>query len=370
MKREVRLLQQKAVNALVLAVEHFNRPHDIGRPEAVLILLDHGFEMLLKAGLLHRGGAIRDSGEAHTIGFATCVRRAVSTASVAFLSEEQALTLQSINGLRDAAQHHLLDISEAQLHLHAQAGVTLFADVYQAVFDQSLGGQLTRRVLPVSTELPRDLDFLVDREIDVIRELVKPGRRRRVEASAKLRTLCLMEAATAGETEVDDREVDRTLDLLADGRDWKECFPGIASLQLSTEGEGLAFSIRIVKKEGVPIHLVPEGTAGASVVAVKRVNELDYYSLGRDDVARQCGLSPPRTTAVIRALGLRDDLTYFKSISIGKMRVDRYSNAAVKKIREALVSGLDVEEAWAQHGYKRRARQERGRDVALASDTS
>ena len=108
MKREVRLLRQKGLDSLVLAIEHFNRPHDVGRPEAVLILLDHSFEMLLKAAILHRGGRIRARGEPNTISFEKCIRKALTDSSVAFLSEEQALTLQSVNGLRDAAQHHLV----------------------------------------------------------------------------------------------------------------------------------------------------------------------------------------------------------------------------------------------------------------------
>ncbi|MCR6489830.1 hypothetical protein M8542_44165 [Amycolatopsis sp. OK19-0408] len=80
---------------------------------------------MLKAAILHRGGWIRDPGEKSTIGFDQCVRRALSTGKIQFLSEEQALTLQSINGLRDAAQHHLLDIGEGQLYLQAQSGITL-----------------------------------------------------------------------------------------------------------------------------------------------------------------------------------------------------------------------------------------------------
>ena len=58
MKREVRLLKGKAAASLTLSIEHFNRPWDLGRGDAVLILLDHSFEMLLK-GLfeLNRAGA-------------------------------------------------------------------------------------------------------------------------------------------------------------------------------------------------------------------------------------------------------------------------------------------------------------------------
>lgn len=106
MKKEARILLEKAVNSLILSVELFNRPWDQGRVEAVLILLNHAFEMLLKAAILHRGGKIRERKAKQTIGFDKCVRVALSDGEIGFLTPEQALLLQSINSLRDAAQHH------------------------------------------------------------------------------------------------------------------------------------------------------------------------------------------------------------------------------------------------------------------------
>src|SRR3972149_10453819 len=138
MKREARLLIDKAGDSLLLSVEFFNRPHDRGRVSSSLILLDHAFEMLLKASILHRGGRIREKRAKETIGFDTSVRRGLTDGKIKFLSEEQALLLQTINGLRDAAQHHLLDISEGQLYLHVQSGVTLFPDLLKSVFEQDL----------------------------------------------------------------------------------------------------------------------------------------------------------------------------------------------------------------------------------------
>ncbi|MGQ9689600.1 MAG: hypothetical protein ACUVXF_12590 [Desulfobaccales bacterium] len=44
MKKEAKILLEKAINSLILSVEHFNRPWDRGRVEAVLILLDHAFQ--------------------------------------------------------------------------------------------------------------------------------------------------------------------------------------------------------------------------------------------------------------------------------------------------------------------------------------
>ncbi len=88
MKKEARLLLEKGINSLVLGIEHFNRPSDRGRIESVLIFLDHSFEMLLKASILHRGGKIRERRAKQTIGFDACVRKALSDSSVKFLTPE------------------------------------------------------------------------------------------------------------------------------------------------------------------------------------------------------------------------------------------------------------------------------------------
>ncbi len=100
MKREAKLLLEKACDALVLSIELFNRPHDRGRISGTLIQLDHGFEMLMKAAILHQGGRIREKRAKETIGFDTCVRRSLSDGRIRYLTEEQALILQTINGLR------------------------------------------------------------------------------------------------------------------------------------------------------------------------------------------------------------------------------------------------------------------------------
>lgn len=354
MRREVRLLRQKAIDSLILAIEHFNRPDNRGRVSSVLILLDHSFEMLLKAAILHRGGHIREPRAKQTIGFDACVRKALSDGRLKFLSEEQALSLQAINGLRDAAQHHLLEVPEQQLYLHAQVGVTLFRDILEGVFSEELAHHLPDRVLPVSTQPPKDLALLVQDEVEAIKGLLRPGSRRRVEARARLRSLAILEAITHAErTQPSDAELNRVLDRLGQGDDWGALFPGIASLALSVEGEGIPVHIRITKKEGVPIQLVPEGTPGASVVAVRRVDELGYYSLGVKQVAEHVGLSWPRTLAVIRFLRLQDDVECYKEFTIGSQVHKRYSQRAIERIRAHLPT-LDLDEVWDRCGPKRR----------------
>ena len=114
MKREAKHLLTRAVDSLVLSIEHFNRPHDRGRTETVLILGDHAFEMLLKAAITHRGGKIRKRKAPNTLGFEGCLNACILDPKVKFLKNEEADTLRILNGLRDGAQHHFILVSERQ----------------------------------------------------------------------------------------------------------------------------------------------------------------------------------------------------------------------------------------------------------------
>lgn len=352
MKREAKLFLEKACDALVLSIELFNRPHDRGRVSSTLIQLDHGFEMLLKAAILHRGGRIREKRAKETIGFDACVRRSLSDGKIKYLSEEQALVLQTVNGLRDAAQHHLLDISEGQLYVHVQSGVTLFRDILKKVFDQDLASHLPTRVLPVSTSPPTDLATLFESEVAEIKKLLKPGRRRRVEALARLRPLAILDATIRGEKgQPSNSDLRRIGHDVSAGRAWGDVFPGVAAVEIVAEGAGPSLALRLSKKEGIPIQLVAEGTPGASVVAVRRVDELGFYNLGAKQLAENVGLSMPKVVAVVDHLGLRSRQDCYKEIKIGRAVFKRYSQKAIGEIKQALQKE-SADEIWRKHHPK------------------
>jgi hypothetical protein len=346
MRREVRLLRGKALDSLILSIEHFNRPDDRGRASTVLILLDHAFEMLLKASILHRGGRIRDKKARETLGFDACVRKALSDALVKFLSEEQALTLQMINGLRDAAQHHLIDISEGQFYLHVQTGVTLFRDLLKAVFNEDLSTKMPARVLPISTVAPLDITMLYETETEEIKKLLAPKKRRRTEAYARLRPLAIFDATILGQKiQPSVGELQRKGDALLAGKTWQDTFIGASSVELTTDPTAPAISLRITKKEGIPVQLVPEGTPGASVVAVRRVDELGYYNLGAKQIAEKLSLTIPKVVAIVEYLRLRKNPELYKEFRIGKAIFKRYSPKAVEAIRSCLES-TSIDKIW------------------------
>ena len=353
MKKEARLLLSKAIDALTLSVELFNRPHDAGRVEAVLIHLDHSFEMLLKASIIHKGGRIVRPGDKHTIGFEECVGKTLSDAQVKCLSEEQAALLRWINAHRDAAYHHLLEISEPLLYFDAQAGLTLFRDLLHVVFGQKLQIHFSRRVLPLSTTPPTDLVALFDSDVAEVRKLLKPGTRRRTEALARLRSLAIVDSALRGEANPPGTPELRTIgESIAKGGQWDRVFAGVATVAVTSDGTGPSLALRVTKKEGVPVRLVDADAPGATVVGVRRVNELGFYNLGRNDLARHLGLSGPKTTALIWHLDLQSHDDYFKDIRIGKTSHKRYSQSALSRLREAIESE-SIDEIWTRYRQRR-----------------
>jgi hypothetical protein len=356
MKREAQMLLEKAGDSLLLGIEKFNCPFERGRVTSVLIALDHAFEMLLKASILQRGGRIRKRGAAETLGFDACVRVGLSDGKVKFLTEEKAFTLQMLNGLRDAAQHHLITIQEAQLYIHAQSAVTLFRDLLKTVFRKELSDYLPRRVLPISTQTPVDLSALFDSETSEIRQLLNRRKNARVEIDARLRPLAIVEATMQGrKTQPSKNELHKLERSLRRNRKWKDLFPGVSQIEISQHGSGPSLSLRLTKKAGLPVVLVPEGTPGASVVAVRRIDELAFYNLGARELASNVGLTMNKVVAVIRVLKLDQDPDCFKEVTVSKTKFKRYSQQAIPRIKEALrKKGID--EIWREYrrGAKKR----------------
>jgi hypothetical protein len=349
MKKEAKHLYEKAIDSLTLSIELFNRPNDCGRTHGVLIFLDHSFEMLLKAAIIHKGGKIREKRQKETIGFSACVRKAFSDAAIKFLNEEQTLTLQSINGLRDAAQHYTLEMSEQYLYFQAQAGLTLFRDIVRDVFEIELKTELPVRVLPLSTTPPVDIQAFFNTEVEEIRNLLQPSSRKKLEAIEKLRALAIMENSIQGnEYQPSNAELKKLSKQLVQGSDWNQIFPGVSTLTFTQNGYGPSLDLRIVKQEGIPVTIVPEGTQGAAVVAIKRVNELDFYSLGRDQLAKKLNYSGPKVTAAIQVFNVKDDPECFKQIKIGKVPFDRYSQKAIEKINGELTK-KSIDEVWEEY---------------------
>jgi len=146
LRRQAGALKLKAVASLRRGVRAFNDYEEEGRSSTVLLHFQHSFEMLLKAGLVQRGQRVFDVRDGRSFGFEKCINLGREHLNI---TDEEAGTLRALGALRDDEQHWMTTVAEGLLYLHCRAGTTLFNDLLQRIFDDSLAKYIPRRVLPL-----------------------------------------------------------------------------------------------------------------------------------------------------------------------------------------------------------------------------
>jgi len=353
MKRQVRQFRDRAINSLILGIEAFNRPYERGRVEAVLIWLNHAFEMLLKAAIVDRRGSVEDRATGESYTFQKCLN--IAQSDLQLLRQDAAMSLSTMNDLRDCAMHNILQLSEQLLYTHAQSAVSRFDELLRAAFAEPLAGYLPDRVLPVSVNPPRDLELLMDSELDQIKQLLAPGRRRKASARARLRPIAIMERNTVRNPgQPGPRELSRLMKRLAEGDPWRQLFPGVAALVFGGAGEGTPLSLFITRRQdgGIPVRVVAEGEEPTAVIAERRVDLLQAYPYGLRDMAVSLEVTAPKLLALITGRGFQSSDRYFREFTIGKSRFKRYSQAALHDLR-SILDRVDLDEVWREHQRSR-----------------
>jgi hypothetical protein len=345
LKQQARVLKRKALTSFITAAEAFNSPRDDGRVTKVLLHLQHAFEMLLKAALVQAGKHVFDQATGRSIGFERCIGLAMSDVEIK-LSESDAGTLRAIDAMRDDEQHWFNEVAEQILYLHVRAGVTLFDDILQRVFGERLARLFPVRVLPISADPPQDLALLLDDEYTQIKELLRPGRRARHEARARIRTLLAMEAHIEPETRVSDKDVDRVEKGIRGGDPRDKVFPRLSDVSTAVDGEGITVTVHFTKKEGAPVRYTADDSTPAA--AIRQIDLQNKFHRSPAELASAVGLSGPRAVALRRHLGIDDDESCRHDFQFGSTRHPRYSDNALTKMREA-VRHLDMEAIWKAH---------------------
>lgn len=338
LRREAGGLKNKAVASLRRAVRAFNDHDDDGRITTVLLHLQHAFEMLLKAGLVQCRQQIFDQRDGRAVGFEKCVNLARQHLGV---SDEEAGTLRAIDALRDDEQHWMTTVSEGLLYLHCRAGTTLFDDLLQRVFDDSLKRHLPHRVLPLSSEPPRDIQLLLDDEYSQITQLLTPGRRKRPEARARIRALLAMEAHVREDGVVSKKDVDRVERAIRAGGKRAQVFPRLSEIGTAVAGQGVQLQVRFVKKGGVPVRF----TGADEDVIAGAVRELDLqkkYHWSKATLAEKLALSSGRCKALRWHLGVDDDEDCRHDFVFGRLTLRQYSDNAYVRMRDAMADGTDL----------------------------
>ncbi len=263
------------------------------------------------------------------------------------LRDEDAGTLRAIDALRDDEQHWHNYLSEGLLYAHARAAVTLFDDLLDRAFHERLADHLPLRVLPISVEPPRDIQVLIDAEYRQIADLLKPGRRRRAEAQARIRSLLAMEAHVAEEVVVSKKDVNRVQKAIRSGKGRDEVFPRLLQLGTEITGEGMQVRVRFSKKEGAPVRLVGPDE-DAEIAAIREVDLQRKYHWSATELADKLRLSLPKSFALRRYLGIDGDPACRHDFVFGSQTHRRYSENAFTRMRDALAT-VDMEEVWETH---------------------
>ncbi len=338
MRKKTRMLLERAEHSLVFSIEVFNRPYENGRREAFLMLLDHAFEMLLKAAIFEKTGRIRPRRSTYSYGFEKFVSICLTSSRVKFLEPDSALTLKNVNAFRDAAAHDLLDISESLLYVHAQSSVTIFDNLSRAVFKRKLADVLPPRVLPVTASPPKDLTLIFDEEVTAIRGLLKGGVRKRELAEARLKALTIMEENVQDLTNASIRKqsLSTRARKLKAGVDWHSVLPLVAGLTMGELG-ALPVTIHLTKKAGIAVAIDQKAPIS---IALRYVDPEERYPFLTSELALKLNLTSSKVLSCIDYFQLKSKSDFHISLRGGKKTMfHRYSSRTLELIRKVVDSG-------------------------------
>ena len=343
MRKEARYLLDRSIDSIVVGIDHFNRLWDRGRTEAVLIFLDRAFELLLKAIIIERGGLISDKADRSlSIGSSECLRKCVSNENYRCLTNEQGITIQNLNLLRDAAQHYIVSISEGQLYVYAQSALSIYLGLLKSEFSIESGAKFPERLSLVSAAIPSDFSLMLDDEFATIKAMLSPGSRKRLDAKSKLRVFATLERSLGGnEIHYSDQGLTQIAKRIGKGEDWRKIFPGVETVRIDPDANSTGIVLKIAKsgEDADPITLVPEGTPGAAVVGVRRVNELGFYSLYFKDLKEKIkGKFPQLNQADIQTMikhsNMQHDDQMFRRFMMGTQEHKRYTPKALNLLMQ------------------------------------
>lgn len=350
-RTDVQPLLSRSIHSLTLGIELFNRPSEIARTQATLMLLHHAFELFLKAAILQSGRPVHDKTTRYSFGFDKCL--SVSHEDLRILSKDERASLSILDAQRDLATHYYAETSEDVLYVLAQSAVTLFGKLLKTVFNDDLVDHLPARVMPISARPPKSLELLLQGELAQVDEFLKPGRRQSVHAAARLRSIIAFATASRDEAKrVTEQDLKGALKKRRLGQEWALILPEVAQLRLSTEGDGIPVTMRISKSEGIPIRIVKPGEPTEGVLIKQEIDPFDKFNLGRDGLAEKLKLTGPKISALLIELDIHSDPECFRELAIGKVHSKRYSKRALDRLRQAISEGLDPEVVWAKHRHR------------------
>lgn len=357
--RKTRHYVKTAVESLTLAIELFNRPSPAGREHATVMMTAHAFEMLLKAAIYEERKKVRFSGSDRSFDLGKCV--SVAETSLGILDAGDRVVLLALKEDRDAATHDVIAMSDDVLWLHLRSAVTIFRKVLHGLTGQDLTDVMPGRVLPVSASPPTDVGLVVDKEVEQIAHLLRPGKRQTADARARVVPLMSLDRAAQGLTDPPtNAEVERAMRAIREGKAWATVFPGVVGLQLvggpRPSDQVQEISLKIDPKRGdLPVRLAAEGE---DALGYREYDTFDRYNVRVSEFGAKVGITQYEGYALIHGLGLRGDPKYYeeKRAKKGYVVFSGLTGAAVKHAREVLAEGYDLPAAVAAYTAWTRSR--------------
>jgi hypothetical protein len=362
------MFKDTAVESLTLSIELFNRPSPLARDHAVIILLAHSFEMLLKSMIFQIRGTVRDKGEALSYSLNRCIEISVSDLKV--ISNGERTLLGAIKQDRDCATHDTIVMSDDLLWIHMRAGISLFRRLLRDELEEELTDVLPSRVIPVSASPPTDLGVLVENELREIKNLLAAGKRRTAQAGARLRPLLSLDGSATGRTDQPtEAEVLRAERSLQSGSDWRKVLPGLASLSIGPAGPDSGAQevvLRVGKEKDAVAVRRARADEESEALAYRGVSPFEEFSVRLSQFGEKLGVGVNEGYAIIEALKLKeDDRSYFLRLTdSGNIRYQGLSARALELGRRALEDpSFDLDRAHRSYMQKVRPRRREPSDL-------
>lgn len=376
LSRETRALLNKANDSFVLAVELFNRPQEHARNHSVVLLLAHSFEMLLKAGILARGGNIRTSSGERTHTMSKCISIAFSSEGIAFLERAEEEVLRAVSIVRNQEQHHFAEITERALSILMAWSTDTYGKILRRVFDRDLGSVLPLRSAPDFAVSPETLVRLLNDDVLDAKSLFRDHPRSISIISAKLRGWASINAALDGsdsDVKIREAQIRQTFDeLIRKSTDAPAIFAALERAPDVTRGSSISLELRFGTDTGADaaLRVVPAAADDPEAVHIRPDRFPDEHVLSPQDVYNHLGITNPKMRALGQFLGFdyENGDIYVHVIKGGKVPLLRYSALA----QETLEQGLrdhDLDDVWAWHRGKLPGKEKvRRRSATKATD--
>lgn len=326
-------LKQKSIDGFLNCVERFNSPREQGRVDAVLILLGHACEMLLKSALVHNGINIY-SGKHSTLSLMDCVNEFSSDGRVPILLEEHIRALRIISSLRNHAQHlQGFFIPEEMLYYCASNGIQIFQIVMNSVHGENPDKFMPPRVLSFAKHVPMDIVNIVTKgAADIMRGSAHKNKER---LTATMRGLATVESAIGGKEIIPSKnQVERLLVKISHnpGSGIDVIFPMIASTKKISKSVEIPTSE--MKEGDRPITIVPDGdpTAERVIYQNKSVPGDVFHRFIMKDIQLKIGVNQLEARALEYSLGLRGKQKYHRT---GRYGENFYSEEALDAMSKA-----------------------------------